>query len=123
MTITNCQVSGFDRSTLLDGTYRRNEAALVPDHEGPTGRIKFGTESNGGFRNIAISNCVFTYCRGLALETVDGGLLEDVTITNITMRDVVELAHLPAPQQPPAGPGRHRHRPATPHQHQQRYGV
>ena len=28
------------------------------------------------------------YCRGLALETVDGALLEDVTITNITMRDV-----------------------------------
>ncbi|WP_201982868.1 rhamnogalacturonidase [Hymenobacter rubidus] len=88
VTITNCQVSGFDRGSLLDGTYRRNEAALVPDHEGPTGRIKFGTESNGGFRNIAISNCVFTYCRGLALETVDGGLLEDVTISNITMRDV-----------------------------------
>jgi polygalacturonase len=88
VTITNCQVSGFDRGSLLDGTYRRNEAALVPDHEGPTGRIKFGTESNGGFRNIAISNCVFTYCRGLALETVDGGLLEDVVISNITMRDV-----------------------------------
>ena len=89
VTITNCQVSGYDRGTLLNGTYRRNEAALVPDHEGPTGRIKFGTESNGGFRNIAISNCVFEYCRGLALETVDGGLLEDVTISNITMRDVV----------------------------------
>jgi len=88
VTITNCQVSGFDRGSLLDGTYQRNEAALVPDHEGPTGRIKFGTESNGGFRSIAISNCVFTYCRGLALETVDGGLLEDVTISNITMRDV-----------------------------------
>ncbi|WP_210519465.1 rhamnogalacturonidase [Hymenobacter terricola] len=88
VTITNCQVSGFDRGTLLDGTYQRKEAALVPDHEGPTSRIKFGTESNGGFRNIAISNCVFTYCRGLALETVDGGLLEDVTIDNITMRDV-----------------------------------
>jgi polygalacturonase len=89
VTITNCQVSGFDRGSLLDGTYRRNEAALVPDHEGPTGRIKFGTESNGGFRNIAISNCVFEYCRGLALETVDGGLLEDVVISNITMRDVI----------------------------------
>jgi polygalacturonase len=56
---------------------------------GPTGRIKFGTESNGGFKNITISNCVFTYCRGLALEAVDGAILEDVTITNITMRDIV----------------------------------
>jgi polygalacturonase len=48
-----------------------------------------GTESNGGFKNVTISNCVFDYSRGLALETVDGGLLEDVTITNITMRDIV----------------------------------
>jgi len=31
---------------------------------------------------------VFDYCRGLALESVDGALLEDVTISNITMRDV-----------------------------------
>jgi polygalacturonase len=89
VTITSCQVSGYDRGTLLNGTYQRREADLVPDHEGPTGRIKCGTESNGGFRNIAISNCVFEYCRGLALETVDGGILEDVTISNITMRDVI----------------------------------
>ena len=31
---------------------------------------------------------MFEYCRGLALETVDGALLEDVTISNITMRDI-----------------------------------
>jgi len=55
-----------------------------------TGRIKFGTESNGGFRRITISNCVFDGCRGLALESVDGAILEDVTITNISMRDIVE---------------------------------
>jgi polygalacturonase len=88
ITITNCSVSGFDRGTLANGTYQRKEANLVPDHEGPTGRIKFGTESNGGFKNIAISNCTFQYCRGLALETVDGANLEDITISNITMRDV-----------------------------------
>ncbi|MDP4189408.1 MAG: glycoside hydrolase family 28 protein, partial [Bacteroidota bacterium] len=34
-------------------------------------------------------NCLFDYSRGLALETVDGGLLEDVTISNITLRDIV----------------------------------
>ena len=106
VTITNCQVSGFDRGTLLDGTYQRREADLVPDHEGPTGRIKCGTESNGGFRNIAISNCVFEYCRGLALETVDGGLLEDVVISNITMRDVTNspiFLRLGARMRGPAG--------------------
>ncbi len=89
VTITNCQVSGYDLGTLHNGTFQRKQFNQVPDQEGPTGRIKFGTESNGGFKNITISNCVFDYCRGLALETVDGALLEDVTITNITMRDIV----------------------------------
>jgi len=83
ITITNCQVSGFLDGTFLDGTCQRTGPA------NPTGRIKFGTESNGAFRNIAITNCVFEYCRGIALETVDGALLEDVTISNITMRDIV----------------------------------
>src|ERR1043166_7400503 len=86
VTITNCQVSGYDEGTLLDGTYKREYKRYSVS--GPTGRIKFGTESNGGFKNITIDNCVFDYCRGLALESVDGGLLEDVTISNITMRDV-----------------------------------
>jgi len=83
VTITNCQVSGFDEGSFLDGTYKRS------DSKHPTGRIKMGTESNGGFKNITISNCVFEYCSGLALETVDGAQLEDVTINNITMRDIV----------------------------------
>jgi polygalacturonase len=87
VTITNCQVSGYDEGTLLNGTYRR-EFRNQNGTFSPTGRIKFGTESNGGFKNITVSNCVFDYCRGLALEAVDGALLEDVTITNITMRDI-----------------------------------
>lgn len=89
VTITNCQVSGYDLGTLYNGTYQRKEWKRSPDGFGPTGRIKFGTESNGGFKNITISNCVFEYCRGLALETVDGALLEDVSIDNITMKDIV----------------------------------
>jgi hypothetical protein len=82
VTITNCYVSGcWEQGTLLDGTYKRRA--------GGTGRIKFGTESDGGFRNITISNCVFEGCQGLALETVDGALLEDITVTNISMRDII----------------------------------
>ena len=42
--------------TMLDGTWKK----LAPDTKVPrTGRIKCGTESNGGFKNITISNCVF----------------------------------------------------------------
>lgn len=88
VTITNSQVSGFDLGTMLDGTYKTTQEA-APDKDRPTGRLKFGTESNGGFKNITISNIVFVHCRGLALETVDGGYLEDVSITNITMRDIL----------------------------------
>lgn len=87
VTINGCLGSGYDIGSLLDATYKRN-VKEAPDHDGPTGRVKFGTESNGGFRNITISNIVFDHCRGLALETVDGGLLEDISITNITMRDI-----------------------------------
>ena len=87
VTITNCYVSGcWEEGTMLDGTYKRFGPEVRVPH---TGRIKFGTESDGGFRNITISNCVFEGCQGLALETVDGALLEDVTVTNISMRDII----------------------------------
>jgi polygalacturonase len=104
VTMVNCFVSGsFLEGALLDGTYKK-----FPDDTKVrrNGRIKFGTESNGGFRNITISNCVFDGCRGLALETVDGGLLEDVAMTNITMRDVIRgsiLIRLGARMRGPAG--------------------
>lgn len=87
VTITNSQVSGFDLGTLLDGTFKTTQE-FAPDKDRVTGRIKFGTESNGGFKNITISNINFVHCRGLALEAVDGGYIEDVSITNITMRDI-----------------------------------
>ena len=89
VTITNCYVTGgYEEGTLLDATYKR----FAPDFKVPrNGRIKFGTESNGGFRNITVSNCVIEDCRGIALESVDGAILEDVAITNITMRDIVDV--------------------------------
>jgi polygalacturonase len=86
VTISNCYVTGCYRlGTVLDGTWQR----FGPDELSFwTGRIKCGTESNGGFKNITISNCLFEGCQGLALESVDGALLEDITVTNIAMRDV-----------------------------------
>jgi polygalacturonase len=87
VTITNCYVTGtYELGTLLDGTFKKFPPGQRIPH---TGRIKCGTESNGGFRNIAISNCVFEGCGGFALESVDGALLEDIAITNITMRDIM----------------------------------
>lgn len=87
VTIANCFVTGDYRiGTVIDGSWQR----LAPRAAPRVGRIKFGTETNGGFRNIAVSNCIFEGCRGFALETVDGGLLEDVTVSNLTMRGIAD---------------------------------
>lgn len=64
--------------------------------------MKWGSETNGGFRNFTITNCVFRradeptiYDRpnralgGLAIETVDGALLENFNISNISMYGVM----------------------------------
>jgi polygalacturonase len=82
VTITGCLVSGYKEGSMLDGTF----LPTTGSKGGPTGRIKCGTESNGGFKNIAIANCVFDHCRGIALEAVDGGDIDGVAISNITMR-------------------------------------
>jgi hypothetical protein len=109
VTITNCTVSGFDLGTLIDGTYGREQWA-APDGDGPTGRIKLGTESNGAFRNITISNCVFVRSRGLAIESVDGAIIENIAVSNIVMREVVSSplfvrlgARLRGPKATPVG--------------------
>jgi polygalacturonase len=87
VTISDCMVSGsYLEGALLDASFKR----FPPDAEvDRNGRIKFGTESNGGFKNIAISNCVFDGCFGVAILSVDGAQIEDVTISNIAMRGTV----------------------------------
>jgi polygalacturonase len=104
LTIGDCFVSGMVEGSLLDGTYKPF---------GGTGRIKCGTESNGGFRNLTISNCVFYNCNGLALESVDGAIMEDIAISNISMRDVVNApifirlgSRMRGPQGVPVGTAR-----------------
>ncbi len=80
--ITNCIVTGYKLGTLLDGTYVPEKVNWV------CGRIKLGTESNGGYRNIAISNCTCMWSSGLAFEEVDQGRMENISVSNITMEHV-----------------------------------
>ncbi|MCA9450185.1 MAG: glycoside hydrolase family 28 protein, partial [Candidatus Omnitrophica bacterium] len=60
--------------------------------------LKLGTESSGGFKNISITNCVIRPSRdthaesgrdgglaGIALEIVDGGAMDRVTLSNIAI--------------------------------------
>ena len=84
--IANCRVSGcYMLGSVLDGTFKR-----FPENQRPSGigRIKCGTESNGGFINFTITGCIFEGCMGYALESVDGAHFEDITISNTTMRDL-----------------------------------
>ena len=88
VTISNNYVTGtYQLGTVLDGTWKK----FAPtDHVPRNGRIKCGTESNGGFRNITITGNVIEGCKGISLETSDGAFLEDVAITGNTMRDIID---------------------------------
>ena len=85
--VKDCTVSGYDPGTVYYGTYGTTITA-APDRDGPTGRVKFGTESNGGFKNIRIENITFKHCRGLALETVDGALIDNIKVKHLRMDDI-----------------------------------
>ena len=80
--ITNCIVTGYKLGTFLDGTYVPEKVNWV------CGRIKLGTESNGGYRNITISNCSCMWSSGLAFEVVDQGRMENIVVTNISLSHV-----------------------------------
>jgi polygalacturonase len=85
--VSDCAVMGFDPGTMFDGTYGRTQER-APDQDRMTGRIKLGTESTGGYRDIVIRDCTFERSRGLALENVDGGILENVLCENLTLNEV-----------------------------------
>lgn len=89
-----------------DGITIKSTSPLISEHITITNCIlsshcsalKFGTESTGGYRNIVISNCVIKpsaqvstiYGRpagisGIALEVVDGGIMENIAISNMVI--------------------------------------
>lgn len=102
--ITRCRIDSRDdalclKSSLIRGVrggtanVQVDNCHLVTVHNG----IKLGTESSGGFRHIAISDCTVVGRRhalwgdltsGVALTSVDGGVIEHVAIRNIRMTDV-----------------------------------
>lgn len=80
--ISNCNITGYKCGSLLDGSY-------IPEPVGwVCGRFKLGTESNGGYRNISLTNCTFMYSSGMAFEEVDQGKMENIVVSNITMSHV-----------------------------------
>ena len=104
VTIDGCTLDSDDDALCLKSTLDRAcenvtiTNCVISSH---CNGIKTGTESNGGFRNITISNCTVCPPRqsekiygrqrglaGIALEIVDGGHLDCVTISNIAIEGV-----------------------------------
>ena len=99
--ITDCVGDTDDDALTLKSTGNRPTEQVVISNcilRSHCNAIKAGTESSGGFMDIAITNCVIERSivpdcltgrpeglAGIALEIVDGGSLERVAISNITM--------------------------------------
>jgi hypothetical protein len=80
-------VSGYDAGSVLDKVYSADKL-VATDRDGPTARVKFGTEGTSGLDTVTIRNIVFDRSRGFALESVDGAELKDILFTDIRMKNV-----------------------------------
>ncbi|WP_373517430.1 glycoside hydrolase family 28 protein [Pricia sp.] len=87
--ITNCDVDSADDGICLKSYYpgHFNDSIYIADCtiRSSASAIKFGTASYGGFKNVTIKNIkVFdTFRSAIALEMVDGGVIENIDIRNI----------------------------------------
>jgi polygalacturonase len=88
--ITNCDIDCADDGICLKSSLRNEgcENVYVANCRvrSSASALKLGTASWGGFRNITIRDITVydTYRSAIAIETVDGGILEDVDVQNIT---------------------------------------
>lgn len=88
--ISGCTINtGDDSICLKSSSGGICENIMVSDCviSSRTAAFKTGTASKGGFRNITVTNCIFTDCDlgCIKLICVDGGLLENITFSNIVM--------------------------------------
>jgi hypothetical protein len=101
--ISNTYIDAWDdaicpKASLALGRRRSTENLTVVNCTLRTAcsAFKFGTESAGDLRQVAVSNITILPretggrppVAGIALESVDGATIEGVTIANVTMRDV-----------------------------------
>src|SRR5262245_28363129 len=107
--ISGCRVESRDdaivlKSSLALGVRRSTEYVLVTDCNLVNVRngLKIGTESCGNFKNIVFRNCTMSGrsefwipidvrpapSAGVSLQNVDGGRLEHVLVTGITMTNI-----------------------------------
>jgi polygalacturonase len=104
VSISECMFDSDDDGLCLKSTLDRPCRNVVVSNcvlSSHCNALKMGTESNGGFQDVTVTNCticsprfsesIYGNCSGMggiALETVDGGILDRVTISNVTIRGV-----------------------------------
>jgi len=91
--IAGCNITSGDDAIVLKSTADRPTRDVAITNcilSSRSNAFKLGTESNGGFQNIVLSNCAMyeTRLSGIAIETVDGGASFDIVVNNVTMRSV-----------------------------------
>jgi polygalacturonase len=91
--ISDCDIWSGDDAIVLKSTADRPCRHVTISNcvlSSACNALKLGTETNGGFENILIDNCAIydTRLSGVALELVDGGTLERVTVSNLNMTRV-----------------------------------
>lgn len=102
--ITECYVNSADDGICLKSHHpdALNDSIYVANCtvRSSASAIKFGTASLGGFKNVKIENIYIfdTFRSAIALESVDGGILENIEISDITANNTgnaifIKLGH------------------------------
>lgn len=90
ISITGCNINSEDDAIVFKSFTRESVRDIVISDcilTSTCSAIKIGTETVGTFENISISNCVIYKSRGINLFSVDGSDINNVTISNVSMRD------------------------------------
>ncbi len=85
--IEDCTVSGYDAGSVYAGAYTRDKL-IATDRCGPTGRVKFGTESTCGYHLVTIRRVKFDRSRGFCMEAADCSSLTDVIFEDCELDNV-----------------------------------
>ena len=95
--IHDCNVEAGDDGIVFKSSYTLNRLGVCKDiHvydckiKSRCNAIKFGTETNGGFENIVIEKIKMRETRiaGVAIESVDGALVDGITVRDVEMKNV-----------------------------------
>jgi len=90
--VSDCYFNVGDDAICLKASYGDCENITITNCTASSlaNGVKFGTASNAGFKNIAVSNIVLNgvSAAGIALEIVDGGTMDGVSLSNFAMRNV-----------------------------------